>query len=155
MISISVTRTGDALERVQKLLDVKARVAEIAKRLCEVGEPIIRATHGNHARVWTEPTENGYKISAEGEDVLFIEFGAGDATGIMAKEYDQVPSVVRPSSWSEAHGGEYAATGGYLKGHWHFAGQEIHETEPNPSFYYAYKAMVEALPQIAQEVFGK
>ena len=50
MIDINVTRTGDALERVQKLLDVKARVAEVAKRLCEVGEPIIRATHGNHAR---------------------------------------------------------------------------------------------------------
>ena len=156
MISISVTRTGDALERVQKLLDVKASVAEIAKRLCEVGEPIIRATHGNHARVWTEPTENGYKVSAEGEDVLFIEFGTGDLTGTMADKYDDVPAVaLKPGSWSEANQGEYWKTGGYHKGHWHFGGQEYHETPPHPAFYDAYQAMVEALPQIAQEVFGK
>lgn len=150
MISIFVTRTGDALERVQKLLDVKARVAEIAKRLCEVGEPIIRATHGNHARVWTEQTEKGYKISAEGEDVLFIEFGTGDRAGVLAPWYDQVPPEARPGSWSESHARMYSRYG-----FWVFGGQIYHYTEPHPAFYDAYQAMVEALPQIAQEVFGK
>lgn len=150
MISISVTRTGDALERVQKLLDVKARVAEVAKRLCEVGEPIIRATHGGHARVWAEPTENGYKISAEGKDVLFIEFGTGDRAGVLASWYDQVPPEARPGSWSESHARMYSRYG-----FWVFGGQIYHYTEPHPAFYDAYQAMVEALPQIAQEVFGK
>ena len=150
MISISVTRTGDALERVQRLLDIKERVAEVAKRLCEVGEPIIRATHGNHARVWTEPTENGYKISAEGEDVLFIEFGTGDRAGVLSPWYDQVPPEARPGSWSETHAQMYSRYG-----FWVFGGQIYHYTEPHPAFYDAYQAMVEALPQIAQEVFGK
>lgn len=150
MIDINVTRTGDALERVQKLLDVKARVAEVAKRLCEVGEPIIRATHGNHARVWTEPTENGYKISAEGEDVLFIEFGTGDRAGVLSPWYDQVPTEARPGSWSETHAQQYS-----INGYWYFGGKRYEFTEPHPAFYDAYQAMVEALPQIAQEVFGK
>lgn len=150
MISISVTRTGDALERVQKLLDVKARVAEVAKRLCEVGEPIIRATHGNHARVWTEPTENGYKINAEGESVLFIEFGTGDRAGVLSPWYDEVPASARPGSWSETHAQMYSRYG-----FWVFGGQRYEYTEPHPAFYDAYQAMVEALPQIAQEVFGK
>ena len=150
MISISVTRTGDALERVQKLLNVKASVAEIAKRLCEVGEPIIRATHGNHARVWTEPTENGYKISAEGEDVLFIEFGTGDRAGVLSPLYDEVPADARPGSWSETHAQQYST-----QGFWYFGGKRYEFTEPHPAFYDAYQAMVEALPQIAQEVFGK
>lgn len=150
MISISVTRTGDALERVQKLLNVKASVAEIAKRLCEVGEPIIRATHGNHARVWTEPTENGYKISAEGEDVLFIEFGTGDRAGVLSPWYDEVPADARPGSWSETHAQQYSQYG-----FWYFGGKRYEYTEPHPAFYDAYQAMVEALPQIAQEVFGK
>ena len=150
MISISVTRTGDALERVQKLLDVKARVAEVAKRLCEVGEPIIRATHGNHARVWTEPTENGYKISAEGEDVLFIEFGTGDRAGVLSPWYDEVPADARPGSWSETHAQQYST-----QGFWYFGGKRYEFTEPHPAFYDAYQAMVEALPQIAQEVFSK
>lgn len=150
MISITVTRTGDALERVQKLLDVKASVAEIAKRLCEVGEPIIRATHGNHAMVWTEPTENGYKISAEGEDVLFIEFGTGDKAGALSASYDQVPSNVYPGAWSESHAKQYS-----INGYWYFGGHRYEFTEPHPAFYDAYQAMVEALPQIAKEVFGK
>lgn len=150
MISITVTRTGDALERVQKLLDVKAKLAEVAKRLCEVGEPIVRATHGNHARVWTEPTENSYKISAEGEDVLFIEFGTGDRAGVLSPWYDQVPPEARPGSWSESHARMYSRYG-----FWVFGGQIYHYTEPHPAFYDAYQAMVEALPQIAQEVFGK
>lgn len=150
MISITVTRTGDALERVQKLLDAKASVAEIAKRLCEVGEPIIRATHGNHARVWTEPTENGYKISAEGEDVLFIEFGTGDRAGVLSPWYDEVPADARPGSWSETHAQQYST-----QGYWYFGGKRYEFTEPHPAFYDAYQAMVEALPQIAQEVFGK
>ena len=150
MISIDVTRTGDALGRVQKLLDVKASVAEIAKRLCEVGEPIIRATHGNHARVWTEQTENGYKISAEGEDILFIEFGTGDRAGVLSPWYDQVPSEARPGSWSETHAQQYST-----QGYWYFGGKRYEFTEPHPAFYDAYQAMVEALPQIAQEVFGK
>lgn len=153
-MQISVTGIDRIKERIEKLSKLQEKCAEVARRLCEVGLPIIQAAHGGHAVVAAEPIENGYVIRAEGEDILFVEFGAGDATGIMAKEYDQVPTVVRPGSWSEAHGGEYAATGGYLKGHWHFAGQELHETEPNPAFYYAYQAMVEALPQIANEVFA-
>ena len=150
MIDIAVTRTGDALERVQKLLDVKARVAEVAKRLCEVGEPIIRATHGNHARVWTEPSENGYKISAEGEDVLFIEFGTGDRAGVLSPWYDEVPAEARPGSWSETHAKQYSTNG-----YWYFGGQRYEYTEPHPAFYDAYQAMVEALPKIAQEVFSE
>lgn len=148
MISITVTRTGDALEKVQRLLDIKSRVLEIAKRLCEVGEPIIRETHGNHARVWTEPTENGYKISSEGEDVLFIEFGTGDRAGVLSPWYDEVPASARPGSWSEEHAMMYSRYG-----FWVFNGQIYHYTEPHPAFYDAYQAMVEALPQIAQEVF--
>ena len=123
-MQISVSGIDRIKERIAKYADLSAKCAELAKRLCEIGEPIIRAAHGGHAVVVAEPIENGYVIRAEGEDILFVEFGAGDATG------------------------------GYLKGHWHFAGQEIHETEPNPSFYYAYQAMVEALPQIANEVFA-
>ena len=96
------------------------------------------------------PIENGYAITADGDQrLLIIEFGAGDATGIMAGEYDEVPSVVYPGSWSESHAQMYSRYG-----FWVFAGQILHEVEPNPAFYYAYQAMVEALPQIANEVFA-
>lgn len=144
--------TIDGLDRVKEMLDkyvdLKERCMEIAIRLCAVGEPIIKAAHGGHATVFTEEQENGYSIVAEGETILFVEFGAGDAAGIMAGFYDNVPTSVRPGSWSETHEQMYSRYG-----FWVFGGQILHEVEPNPSFYYAYEAMVEALPKIAQEVF--
>ena len=86
-MQISVSGIDRIKERIAKYADLSAKCAELAKRLCEIGEPIIRAAHGGHAVVVAEPTENGYVIRAEGEDILFVEFGAGDATGIMAVVY--------------------------------------------------------------------
>lgn len=149
-MKISVTGVDRIKERIEKLSKLQEKCAEVARRLCEVGEPIIRAAHGNHATVMAAPIENGYAITADGDQrLLIIEFGAGDATGIMAGEYDEVPSVVRPGSWSESHAQMYSRYG-----FWVFAGHILHEVEPNPAFYYAYQAMVEALPQIANEVFA-
>ena len=155
-MEISITGIDSAIKTVAKYIAIEAKLANIAKRLCEVGEPIIRQTHGHHARVWYEEFENGYRIVAEGQDILFIEFGTGNLTGTMSEKYDAVPQVaLEPGSWSKAHQGEYWKTGGYRKGHWHFAGEEYTETPPHPAFYYAYQAMVQALPQIAAEELQK
>ena len=149
-MQIAITGIDRIRERVERIANLQERCAEIARRLCEVGEPIIRAAHGNHATVMTAPIDNGYAITADGDHMLLIiEFGAGDAAGLMAGEYDEVPSVVRPGSWSATHARMYSRYG-----FWVFAGHILHEVEPNPAFYYAYQAMVEALPQIANEVFA-
>lgn len=149
-MQISVSGIDHIKERIDKLADLQDKCAELARRLCEVGEPIIRAAHGGHATVIAAPIDNGYAITADGDHrLLIIEFGAGDATGIMAGQYDEVPSVVYPGSWSESHAQMYSRYG-----FWVFAGHILHEVEPNPAFYYAYQAMVEALPQIANEVFA-
>lgn len=149
-MDITVTQSGNMRGWINRMLHLREKVEEVAKRLCKVGEPIIQATHGNHARVWSEPTENGYKVCAEGEDILFIEFGTGDRAGVLSPWYDQVPAEARPGSWSESHAQQYSQYG-----FWYFGGQRYEYTEPHPAFYYAYQAMVEALPQIAQEVFSK
>ena len=147
-----VTATGveHALATVRRFVPLQDRCAELARRLCEIGEPIIRQVHGHHARVWTEPIENGYKIVAEGEDVLFIEFGAGRAAGSENALYDAVPPEARPGSWSETHAQMYSRYG-----FWVFAGRIYHEVQPTPAFYYAYEYMVQNLPMIAREVFGE
>lgn len=149
MISVSVTGISRAIKTVEQLANLQEKCAELAKRLCEIGEPIIRQVHGNPTEVWTEPSDNGYKIVAEGEDVLFIEFGAGNAAGSTAGLYDDVPSVVRPGSWSETHAKQYV-----MYGNWWFGGQAYVEVVPTPAFYYAYEYMVQNLPTVAKEVFG-
>ena len=153
-MNITVTGLDHAIKTIEKYANLDRKLQDLAERLCQIGEPIIRQVHGHHAVVKTEPTANGYKITASGTDVLFIEFGTGNATGAEAGKYDAVPQVaLTPGSWSAAHGGEYHATGGYPRGHWHFGGTEYTETPPHPAFYDAYQAMVQALPRIAREVF--
>ena len=149
-MDITVTQSGNMRGWINRMLHLREKVEEVAKRLCKVGEPIIQATHGNHARVWSEPTKNGYKVCAEGEDILFIEFGTGLKAGQDAHLYDEVPGVVGEGTWSATHAKMYSTWG-----FWVFAGEIYYYTEPHPAFYYAYQAMVESLPQIAQEVFSK
>lgn len=149
-MNISVTGVQHAIQTISRYVDMDKKLAEIADRLCKIGEPIIRQVHGNHAQVWTEATNNGYKIVAEGEDVLFIEFGAGDAAGSENSLYDATPPEARPGSWSETHAQQYSKYG-----FWIFAGQRYTEVQPTPAFYYAYEYMAQNLPQIAKDVFGK
>ena len=145
---VTISGVQSVLHKVQRYTDIDTKVQEIMKRLCEIGEPIINQVHGNHSTVTTEPTQNGYKITASGQDVLFIEFGAGDAAGRDAGLYDQVPKSVRPGSWSEKHAQMYSRYG-----FWVFGGHIMREVPPSPALYYAYEAMVQALPQIARDVF--
>ena len=147
-MQITVSGVEHALQTISRYADIDSKLQEIAKRLCEIGEPIIKAIHGNHATVTTEQTKNGYKITASGEDVLFIEFGAGNAAGDENGKYDAVPSVVRKGSWSEGHAQQYSTLG-----YWYFGGHKFTTVAPSPAFYYAYEYMVQNLPQIAKDVF--
>ena len=148
-MQIEVKGVDRILKQLERFDNMETKLADIAQRLVAVGEPIIRAVHGNHNAVWSEPTAEGYRIVAEGESVLFIEFGTGDKAGEMAANYDAVPAEVAPGTWSATHAQMY-----YKYGFWVFAGKIYHYTEPHPAFYYAYQRMVEALPQIASEVFA-
>ena len=136
------------LHRVQQLSDLDRKVKEVAERLCAIGEPIIHQVHKG-AKVETVPTKQGYKIVAEGEDVLFIEFGAGDAAGSENSNYDAVPWEAQPGTWSMNHAQMYSRYG-----FWVFGGHIFREVQPTPAFYYAYEYMVQNLPMIAREVFG-
>lgn len=154
-MQITVSGVSHAFQTVSRYTDIDVKLHEVAKRLCEIGEPIIAQIHGHHAtRLETVETNNGYKIVCEGADILFIEFGAGDAAGSENYLYDAVPVSARPGSWSEAHGGQYAlhkATEG--KGYWFFGGHMYTEVPPSPAFYYAYEYMCQNLPMIVREVF--
>ena len=150
---IEIKGLDHAIQTIEKRFSqsaLQAKCLELAKRLCEVGQPILESGFKRNATIYLEPMDDGYKIVVDGEDVLFIEFGTGDSAGIHATEYDAVPEVVRPGSWSETHAHQYENWG-----YWFWAGKKWTETEPHPYTFDAYKAMVEALPKIAAEVFSK
>ena len=144
-MQVVVSGVEHALQTIQRYADIDARMRELLHRLREIGEPIIRSVHKG---VTAEETGNTLKITASGEDVLFIEFGTGDMAGVMDAMYDAVPSVVGQGTWSATHAQMYSRYG-----FWVFAGSIYHYTEPHPVFYYAYQAMIEQLPQIVRDVF--
>jgi len=148
-MQITVNGVGHALKAIERYANTDDKLQEIAKRLCEVGEPIIKQIHGHHATVTTEAMKSGYRITASGEDVLFIEFGAGDQAGSENGNYDAVPASARPGSWSETHAQQYSK-----HGFWIFGGQKFTTVAPSPAFYYAYEYMVQNLPQVAKDVLG-
>ena len=157
---MQITVTGSISKSIARLQtlgstssadSIEAKLKEVAERLCRIGEDVIRQVHGHHAdRIATEKTAKGYKIVAEGRDILFIEFGAGDAAGSENALYDAVPAEAQPGTWSMHHAQMYSRYG-----FWVFGGQIYREVQPTPAFYYAYEYMVQNLPMIAREVFGR
>ena len=148
-MQISVTGIDRIKERIEKYADLQSKLLELAWRLCEVGSAICDSVYHTSVSVYVEKTDDGAKVVCEGEDVLFIEFGTGDKAGALAANYDAVPPEVAPGTWSATHAKMYSTYG-----FWYFGGQRYEYTEPHPATYEAYKAMVEALPQIANEVFA-
>ena len=148
MMQITVQGVDKAVKDLEKYANADIRMLEVAYRLCAIGSAVATAGYGSHASVTATRTSDGAKVSIDGEDVLFIEFGTGDAAGIHAAQYDAVPEVVRPGSWSEEHAHQYERLGFWF---WH--NTMFTETPPHPWAYDAYQEMVQSIPRVVNEVF--
>lgn len=102
--------------------------------------------------VTTEPTKNGFKVVASGEDVCFIEFGTGVYAGLGYEgNTGEVP--VFPGSWSQSENGEGRFVPG-IHEYWYYAGNKVEGTVPQKGMYFAAKEIRRAVERIAKDVFG-
>ena len=130
----------------------KEKAAELAQRLAMLGASVAsirfsRAvyTGPKDAVVTVEAIPNGYKVKADGESVLFIEFGSGVTYG---------------SGHPEAQAFGMGPDG---KGHWddpkgwylpkEKGGGHTYGNPPAMPMYEARKAIEQELPRIVKEVF--
>lgn len=141
------------LEAYKKFANKK--VDELMVRLAAIGLQTARvrfeigATDGNKAPdTWVEPTENGFKIIAQGKDVYFIEFGAGDAAG-NHPDKATAPVDTSPGSYSAKNTMEYVKYGS-----WHHQKKKYTEIQPQMPMYYAAREIERNVEKIAKEVFG-
>lgn len=98
-----------ALELLGRAENLETPMLNACRELIEMAEGIVIArysisyasSNGNDDfTTHIEPIENGYRLVASGEDVGFLEFGAGVFTE--ADEFaEQVDFPVYPGSWSE------------------------------------------------------
>lgn len=140
------------LDRYSKRLEKAC--AELTEELARVGAKVVddRYAEANEDKlyvVYYASTKNGWEIVAEGENVVFIEFGTGDDT--RNYRHLDIGAEISKGSWSASEG-----TGTYARhGHWHYKGVDYKGTSPTWGFYYAKVEMKEQVVNIAKEVFKK
>lgn len=104
-------------------------LGKICRRLAEEGKTAVEEAYSTAASPGNEDwvvsvssDENSARLTAEGEDVMFLEFGSGlqTQTDTFAETVD---FPVRPGSWSETHEKQFTS-----KGYWRFKeGDELSE----------------------------
>lgn len=97
-----------ALEVLGKLENLEQPMMEACRELIEMAEEIVNTRYSlqgngnNNYQTFIEPIESGYKLTVSGEDVGFLEFGAGVFTE--ADEFEaQVGFPIYPGSYSETN----------------------------------------------------
>ena len=161
MKRIVIDLTADGCARAQFELEEylrssKKKLAEICKRLAEVGikeanAHLAEVSYGNFGNndvyVDSHPvrTSNGYKIVMGGADVYFVEYGTGD----QVSPHGNPPSVpIGYGTYSETHANQLIKYG-----FWWYEGEKLTGTHAQRPLYFAGKAIREAFPKIAEEVF--
>ena len=147
--------TIQKLEEYQKTLDEKARL--ICERLAEIGRFNAEISFASAVydgdkdyQVAVEETERGFRVTADGETVLLLEFGAGITYGYghpMANEFSMGPGTYPNGKghWNSPYGWwlPKSAGGGHTWGN-----------PPSMPMYYAAKDIREAVEKVAREVFA-
>lgn len=159
----SIRGAIEKLDELNKSLD--AKMNRICSELASIGARVASITFltsyypgGHTTDVSVFPTNGGYKIVARGEDVAFIEFGAGAmyGYGYPSDASLEPPMDIGPGTWSDSDFG---------KGHWddpngwYFTknGERVHSygNPPAMGMYNAGKSMRQELERIARKVFAE
>lgn len=138
----------------RKWQEEKAR--ELAERLASLGATVAsirfsRAvyTGPKDVDVTVEELPNGYKVKADGESVLFIEFGSGVTYGYGHPEAGEFG--MGPGTYPDGKGHWDDPKGWYLPKS--AGGGHTFGNPPAMPMYEARKAIEQELPRIVKEVF--
>ena len=150
--------TIEGLEETEELLDKLNRIdepmQELCRELCEMAQGVVESKYSTWGsasgntdfRTEIEKTPDGYRLIASGEDIGFLEFGAGAFTD--ADEFaDQVGYAIYPGSWSESEGTRaYADRGFWLYHNVHYTG-----ITPSRGMHYALEEILNEIEERAKE----
>lgn len=143
-----------ALQALKKhLSEREKKIDEYVMRLAQCGEEAAQRAYGPLVSVKAHKAGGTWEILAEGEQVVFLEFG----TGVKTQDHElsgPLPIEIIPGSWSEGPEGKHTWS------QWLESGRRIgkdypYNTEPRPGMWEAYKAIMENQDRIAHEVFDK
>lgn len=142
-------------EQIKEIIESKTK--EIAERAAAHTAFVATMLYGEaayydagvDAQVDVEPTADGYTVRATGDDVVFLEFGAGVTTDPLADSKVESSTIpLTEGSYSATHGMYYINNG-----YWYYKGQRISGVLPSNAMWLAREDTINQLPQIANEVF--
>ncbi len=149
-----IQKIQDELMVYRKWQEEKAR--ELAERLAALGATVasIRFSRAVYigkkdVEVTVEALPNGYKVKADGESVLFIEFGSGVTYGYGHPEAGEFG--MGPGTYPDGKGHWDDPKGWYLPKS--AGGGHTFGNPPAMPMYEARKAIEQELPRIVKEVF--
>lgn len=149
-----IQKIQDELTVYRKWQEEKAR--ELAERLATLGATVasIRFSRAVYTGkkdidVTVEALPNGYKVKADGESVLFIEFGSGVTYGYGHPEAGEFG--MGPGTYPDGKGHWDDPKGWYLPKS--AGGGHTFGNPPAMPMYEARKAIEQDLPRIVKEVF--
>lgn len=158
----SIGRAIDVLEQYRKSLDEKCM--EICRRLADFG--VSRASFGfatveytgerNIEDIKAVKTANGYEVVANGETILFLEFGAGITYGSghpQAGEFGMGPGTY-PNPKYRMVNGEKVYNWENPKGWYIPGGEHTFGNRPSKAMYNTAIDMREEVERVAKDVFG-
>ena len=150
-----IQKIQDELMVYRKWQEEKAR--ELAERLATLGATVAsirfsRAvyTGKKDVEVTVEALPNGYKVKADGESVLFIEFGSGVTYGYGHPEAGEFG--MGPGTYPDGKGHWDDPKGWYLPKS--AGGGHTFGNPPAMPMYEARKAIEQERPSIVKEVFS-
>lgn len=147
----SINAAIQALEGLRK--ERKQKITEYIHKLCLKGAAAAKNAYGSLVTV--EVTPDGKGILAQGDQVIFLEFGAGVYTedhGLTIGA--DLNIIIAPGGWSEGD-----PEGQHTWSQWIASGKPLdkypYNQKPRAGMLEAYKAIVAAQEEVAKEVFSK
>lgn len=131
------------------------KINEIIERLADMGKQVVDYQYslsGEEYSLSCEVNGNNAMIIAEGENVVFLEFGTGVDTEVPDSEMESsgLPPIYS-GSWSETEGrGVF-----YRFGHWYYQRKLYTGTMATRGFYFASKEIRERAVEVARKAFKK
>ena len=143
----------------------KAKADELCMRLAEMGAVVASLSY---ARVGTYVSDDGapdYEITVEqkgksffltasGDDVLFLEFGAGDLYGWGHPDVDFAGGHYGPGTYNPEYPTPENPNWSNPKGWWTFEGQHTYGNAPTAGMWMAKEEIIDKAKQLAEEIFN-
>ena len=121
---------------------------ELVKRVTELGAETANDAYAGGAAVKADTQGNHGTITAEGDGVVFIEFGAGKTTTENEFGEAEFPFDISEGSYSRENANMYASLG-----YWLFGGRRYEYIWPRRGMMNALDTMEREAETIAAEVF--